>query len=110
MDLAKNLPLLFDGFAQLAQALDGVVLVAMLECVRSADALHSFCSLCGQRWQPFAGRRWLGEQLSPKETAMLYWVFVFLVIGLIAALFGFTGVAGASFGIAKFLAGLFLVV
>ena len=41
---------------------------------------------------------------------MLYWAFVFLVIGLVAALFGFTGVAGASFGIAKVLAGLFLVV
>jgi uncharacterized membrane protein YtjA (UPF0391 family) len=41
---------------------------------------------------------------------MLYWAFVFLVIGLVAALFGFTGIAGASIGIAKFLAGLFLVV
>jgi uncharacterized membrane protein YtjA (UPF0391 family) len=49
-------------------------------------------------------------EASPQETAMLYWAFVFLVIGLVAALFGFTGVAGASFGIAKFLAGLFLVV
>jgi uncharacterized membrane protein YtjA (UPF0391 family) len=34
---------------------------------------------------------------------------VFLVIGLMAALLGFTTVAGASFAIAKFLAGLFLV-
>jgi uncharacterized membrane protein YtjA (UPF0391 family) len=33
----------------------------------------------------------------------------FLVIGLIAALFGFTTIAGASFAIAKFLAGLFLL-
>jgi uncharacterized membrane protein YtjA (UPF0391 family) len=41
---------------------------------------------------------------------MLYWAFVFLIIGLIAGLFGFTGIAGASIGIAKFLAGLFLVV
>ena len=41
---------------------------------------------------------------------MLYWAFVFLVIGLIAGLFGFTGIAGASIGIAKFLDGLFLVV
>ncbi len=40
---------------------------------------------------------------------MLYWAFVFLVIGVIAALFGFTTVAGASLGIAKFLAGLFVV-
>ena len=41
---------------------------------------------------------------------MLYWAFVFLIIGLIAGLFGFTGIAGASIGIAKILAGLFLVV
>jgi uncharacterized membrane protein YtjA (UPF0391 family) len=34
---------------------------------------------------------------------------VFLVIGLIAALLGFTAIAGASFAIAKFIAGLFLV-
>ena len=31
------------------------------------------------------------------------------VIGLIAALLGFTSIAGASIAIAKFLAGLFLV-
>jgi uncharacterized membrane protein YtjA (UPF0391 family) len=40
---------------------------------------------------------------------MLYWALVFLVIGLISALLGFTTIAGASFAIAKFLAGLFLV-
>jgi uncharacterized membrane protein YtjA (UPF0391 family) len=34
---------------------------------------------------------------------------VFLVIGLIAALLGFTTIAGASIAIAKFLAALFLV-
>jgi uncharacterized membrane protein YtjA (UPF0391 family) len=34
---------------------------------------------------------------------------VFLVIGILAALLGFTTIAGASFAIAKFLAALFLV-
>jgi uncharacterized membrane protein YtjA (UPF0391 family) len=34
---------------------------------------------------------------------------VFLVIGILAALLGFTTIAGASFAIAKFLAGLFLL-
>jgi uncharacterized membrane protein YtjA (UPF0391 family) len=34
---------------------------------------------------------------------------VFLVIGLISAMLGFTTIAGASFAIAKFMAGLFLV-
>jgi uncharacterized membrane protein YtjA (UPF0391 family) len=40
---------------------------------------------------------------------MLQMALVFLVIGLIAALLGFTTIAGAAIGIAKFLAGLFLV-
>ena len=40
---------------------------------------------------------------------MLYWAFAFLLFGLIAGMLGFTSIAGASIGIAKFLAGLFLV-
>jgi uncharacterized membrane protein YtjA (UPF0391 family) len=40
---------------------------------------------------------------------MIQMALVFLVIGLLAALLGFTSIAGASFAIAKFLAGLFLV-
>ena len=40
---------------------------------------------------------------------MLHMALTFLVIGIIAALLGFTSIAGASFAIAKFLAGLFFV-
>jgi uncharacterized membrane protein YtjA (UPF0391 family) len=40
---------------------------------------------------------------------MLYWAVVFLIVGIIAAALGFTTIAGATFAIAKFLAGLFLV-
>ena len=40
---------------------------------------------------------------------MLGWALTFLVIGLIAALLGFTTIAGASFAIAKFIAAVFLV-
>ena len=40
---------------------------------------------------------------------MLQLALVFLVVGLVAALLGFTALAGASIAIAKFLAGLFLV-
>ena len=40
---------------------------------------------------------------------MLHMALVFLVIGLIAALLGFTTIAGASFAVAKFLAVLFLI-
>lgn len=40
---------------------------------------------------------------------MLHMALVFLVVGILAALLGFTTIAGASFAVAKFLAGLFLV-
>jgi uncharacterized membrane protein YtjA (UPF0391 family) len=39
---------------------------------------------------------------------MLTWAVIFLVIALIAALFGFTDIAAASAGIAKILFGIFL--
>ena len=41
---------------------------------------------------------------------MLKGALIFLVIGLVAALFGFTTIAGASFAIAKILAGIFLFI
>jgi len=41
---------------------------------------------------------------------MLKGALIFLVIGLVAALLGFTTIAGASFAIAKVLAGLFLFI
>ena len=40
---------------------------------------------------------------------MLQFALLFLVVGIIAAVLGFTSIAGASLAIAKFLAGLFLV-
>jgi uncharacterized membrane protein YtjA (UPF0391 family) len=40
---------------------------------------------------------------------MLQLALLFLVVGLIAGVLGFTAIAGASFAIAKFLAGLFLL-
>ena len=42
--------------------------------------------------------------------SMLKGAAIFLVVGLAAALFGFTTIAGASFAIAKILAGIFLFV
>jgi len=39
---------------------------------------------------------------------MLRWAVIFLVIALVAALFGFTGIAAAAAGISKFLFFLFL--
>jgi len=40
---------------------------------------------------------------------MLNWAVTFLVIALIAALLGFTSIAGASIGIAKILFFIFLI-
>ena len=40
---------------------------------------------------------------------MLYWTMVFLIVALVAAVFGFTGVYVAAAGIAKILFFLFLV-
>ena len=41
---------------------------------------------------------------------MLKGAAIFLVVGLVAALFGFTTIAGASFVMAKIFAGIFLLV
>jgi len=41
---------------------------------------------------------------------VLRWAVIFLVIALVAALFGFTGIAVAAAGIAKFLFFLFLAI
>lgn len=41
--------------------------------------------------------------------SMLYWAFMFFVIAIIAAIFGFGGIAVASAGIAKILFYIFLV-
>jgi uncharacterized membrane protein YtjA (UPF0391 family) len=40
---------------------------------------------------------------------MLKGAAIFLLVGLVAALLGFTTIAGASFAIAKVLAGIFLL-
>ena len=40
---------------------------------------------------------------------MIYWALIFLLVAVIAAVFGFTGVAIAAAGIAKLLFFIFLV-
>ena len=40
---------------------------------------------------------------------MLYWALVFLVVAIVAGLFGFGGIASASVGIAQVLFWVFLV-
>jgi uncharacterized membrane protein YtjA (UPF0391 family) len=49
------------------------------------------------------------SKLIKEVSTMLRWAVIFLIIALVAALFGFTGIAAAAAGIAKFLFFLFLV-
>jgi uncharacterized membrane protein YtjA (UPF0391 family) len=44
------------------------------------------------------------------EVPMLRWAVIFLVIGLVAGLLGFTNLAGASIEIAKILFVIFMVI
>jgi len=41
---------------------------------------------------------------------MLRWAILFLIIGLVAGVLGFGGIAGASFAIAKILFWIFIVI
>jgi uncharacterized membrane protein YtjA (UPF0391 family) len=63
--------------------------------------------------QPFVNligdRHVFRNQPDGRFGVMLHMALVFLVVGIIAALLGFTTIAGAALGIAKFLAGLFLL-
>ena len=51
----------------------------------------------------------LGNLAERRNSIMLHWSITFLVIGLIAAVLGFTGVAGAATQIAWILFVVFLV-
>jgi uncharacterized membrane protein YtjA (UPF0391 family) len=46
---------------------------------------------------------------QPGVTIMLYWAIVFLVVALVAALFGFTGIAVGAASIAKILFVVFII-
>ncbi len=50
-----------------------------------------------------------GSRAKAGEGVMLQLALLFLVIGIVSGLLGFTTIAGASFVMAKFLTGLFLL-
>lgn len=62
-----------------------------------------------QRWSLRTVRRVRNSRSPPKEYALLHYAVVFLVIALIAAVFGFGGIAAGAVGIAKILFVVFLV-
>jgi uncharacterized membrane protein YtjA (UPF0391 family) len=47
---------------------------------------------------------------SREESKMLYWAAVFFIIAIVAAVFGFGGVAAGATSIAQILFGLFLLI
>jgi uncharacterized membrane protein YtjA (UPF0391 family) len=49
-------------------------------------------------------------EIKIAEVVMLRWALVFLILGLIAGVLGFTAIAGASIAIAKFLFFLFVAI
>jgi uncharacterized membrane protein YtjA (UPF0391 family) len=55
-----------------------------------------------------AGPLIIGAELV-EEVPMLKWAFVFLLIAIVAGIFGFTDVEAASATIAQWLFGIFLV-
>ena len=61
------------------------------------------------KWLPAIGRNHAKWKVQLKTTNMLHWTITFLILALVAGLLGFTTIAGASFGIAKVLFVVFLV-
>jgi uncharacterized membrane protein YtjA (UPF0391 family) len=49
------------------------------------------------------------DQDDERSFAMLYWALLFLLIAILAAIFGFTGISLLAAGVAKLLFFLFLV-
>jgi uncharacterized membrane protein YtjA (UPF0391 family) len=62
----------------------------------------------GGRAQYLCARRFT-HKICNEEDAMLRWALIFLVVAIVAGIFGFAGIMMAAAGIAKLLFYLFLV-
>jgi uncharacterized membrane protein YtjA (UPF0391 family) len=67
----------------------------------SVDGLPKACAI------HFSSR--LAHNIRGEESAMLRWALIFLIVAVIAGIFGFAGIMVAAAGIAKLLFYLFLV-
>jgi uncharacterized membrane protein YtjA (UPF0391 family) len=70
------------------------------------DEFAAYCDGTARAYGVGPGR---GVPDPKEENQMLYWAAVFFVIALIAAVFGFGGIAASAVGIAKILFFVFLV-
>jgi uncharacterized membrane protein YtjA (UPF0391 family) len=68
---------------------------------------HTACRIPFERR---AGGRGRYFRSSREESKMLYWAAVFFIIAIVAAVFGFGGVAAGATSIAQVLFGLFLLI
>jgi uncharacterized membrane protein YtjA (UPF0391 family) len=59
--------------------------------------------------EPGSRQTYLRRANQARERPMLKWAFVFLLIAIVAGIFGFTDVEAASATIAQWLFGIFLV-
>jgi uncharacterized membrane protein YtjA (UPF0391 family) len=67
----------------------------------SVDGLPQACAI------PFSGG--LARKIRTKENVMLRWALIFLIVAVVAGIFGFAGIMIAAAGIAKLLFYLFLL-
>jgi uncharacterized membrane protein YtjA (UPF0391 family) len=70
---------------------------------RSLARVHCICLL----WRCIGQREFAPKQLE--ESVMLSWALTFFIVAIIAAVLGFTSIAGAAAGIAKILFFIFLI-
>ncbi len=90
-----------DGCARPATAL----LHACLRCTFHADFEPTLAGVSGHEWcKPD-----LVDPAKKRSEPVLYWAAVFFVIAIVAAIFGFGGIAASATGIAKILFVVFLV-
>lgn len=73
------------------------------------DATPTAAKKTSEQTGPLAGSFPSRNRQTMMEVVMLYWALVFLVVALIAGVFGFGGIASASAGIAQILFVIFLV-
>jgi uncharacterized membrane protein YtjA (UPF0391 family) len=69
--------------------------------VSHEHAQRHFRNLCGGPGFFLGKRRWRRKGYSQKGNDMLGWAVTFLIVALIAAMFGFGGIAGVAVEAAK---------
>jgi uncharacterized membrane protein YtjA (UPF0391 family) len=76
----------------------------LISVLPSAGAPLTSTRSSSLRWNRASKARVIGPQNDPiPEDGLLYWALMFLVVALVAAIFGFGGIASTATGIAQVL-------